>query len=91
MCLGLFVCVNRQRKCIVTFSLSVHLGCFHKMAVVYNAAVNIDVYLLKLVFSFSLDKYSKVDLLYHMIYIYFFREHSILFFHNGCTNLRSHL
>ena len=48
------------RSCVVG-----HLDCFHIFVVVNNAAVKVGVYvfLLKLVFLFSLDTYSEVELL----------------------------
>ena len=44
-----------------------HLCCFYILAIVNNATINIEcIYLFRLVFSFSLDKYPKVELLDHM-------------------------
>ena len=46
---------------------------FHILAIVYNAAMNVGegyTYLLKLVFSFSSDKYPEVELLCSMIVLF---------------------
>ena len=48
-------------------------------------------YLFKLVFSFILDMYPGVELLDHMVVLFFmFWGISILFFHSVCINLHSH-
>ena len=66
-CLSLCVCV-----CVYDIffihSTGGHLGCFCILAIISNAAMNTGcIYLFKLVFSFSLDKCSEVELLVHMV------------------------
>ena len=49
-----------------------HLGCFHILAIVNHAAVVYAgcIYLFKLVFSFSSDKYPKMELLDHVVILF---------------------
>ena len=54
--------------CTASFcSIDDHLGCSHILAIVNNAAMNIEVNMLfPIMFFFSLDKYTEVELLDHI-------------------------
>ena len=68
--------------CVYTHvSVDGHLGCFHFLAIVNNAAMNLAcMYLFELVFLIFSDIYPGVELLGHMVVLFLvFWETSILF------------
>ena len=53
------------------FHLHRHLGCFHVLATVNSALINIGcMYFFELVFLFSLNIYSVVELLDHIVVLF---------------------
>ena len=48
------------------------------------------IHLFELVFSFSLEKYSEVELLGHVVVFFYFVEEPHTVFHGNCAGLHSH-
>ena len=78
----------------IHLSISRYFSSFCILAIVNDAAMYIEVQnFFKLMFWFSLDKYSEVELLDHMValFLIFLRKpHTVFYSGKFCTNLHTH-
>ena len=90
MCVCVCVCV-----CHIFYihsAISAHLSSFHILAIINSLQQTLRcIYLFRLVFSFSSDKHPEVELLDHLVVLFFiFGGNSVLFSTVGWTNIHFH-
>ena len=94
MCVYMYVCVcvYTHHFFFIHLSADGHLGCFHSLAIVNNATVNIGVHVTFRIsgFGFFSDTYSGVELLGPMVVLFLVFENPPYCFHSGCASLHSH-
>ena len=89
----MFHCTYTTSSLSIHSSVDGHLGCFHVLAVISNAALTLEyLYLFELTCSFFFpDIYPEVELMSHMVVLFLvFLRNSHTVFHSGYTNLHSH-
>ena len=88
----MFHCTYTTSSLSIHSSVDGHLGCFHVLAVLSNAALTIEVPVSFWIniFIFFPDIYPEVELMSHMVVLFLvFLRNSHTVFHSGYTNLHS--